>query len=260
MHITSFIDVQKLATLKQYNNNWERLLLFLISLVSSRHEVALSNLLFEHSSVLRDRVIAVSRVVGRLYAVVTEEQSNFSSCLGFVNETTIGQSSSKQNFDASISLNSQKIRARRLLHAVIELSATLIRQKYKSDAFQCSVISFTGLHVLNRHGAWMVDANYAPFLSSIIHCIQLWLLEVCISECNDSPDFKSLQKYVETQCRRFLININSCPISDLSFWRLQAWATRNDSVRAPFITVSPDRMQVTHHLVVLKLPIWREVL
>ena len=127
VHITPFIDVQKLATLKQYSNNWGRLLLFLISLASSRHEVALSNLLFEHSSVLRGRVTAVSRVAGRLYAVVTEEQSNFSSCLDSVNKTTIGQSSSEQDFDASISLNPRKVRARRLLYTVTELSATLIR-------------------------------------------------------------------------------------------------------------------------------------
>ena len=102
---------------------------------------------------LRDRVTAVSRAAGRLYAVVTEEQSDFSSCLGSVNETTIGQSSSEQNSDASISLNPRKIRARRLLHAVTELSATLIRQEYKFDTFQYSVISFTGLHVLDRHDA-----------------------------------------------------------------------------------------------------------
>lgn len=260
-HTTPFTGVQELETLKKYNNNQGRLIVFLIFITSNHRDIALTGLLFNYSSVIRAQVSIISKATKRLHAILTDDQFNFAFCLGSANDSSTSQSfSSEQGFDVPDSSNPRRVRARKLLHAINELSVILLRQEYESDAFQCSVCSFTALHALDRHGAWIAGANYAPVLSSMIYCMQLWLFGTCVSECEDSPNFKGLQKYVETQCRRFLLNTNSCPIADLSFWRLEAQIIRNDSVRAPSTTVSFDCIQVSYYPVIFKLSVWREVL
>ena len=127
-----------------------------------------------------------------------------------------------------------------LLRTVSKLSIALVRQEYKRDAFRYRVLSFAALYAVDLYNAWVIASAYAPFISCLIHYIQLVLLGAYIAEYDTSTGPRALQTYIEHQCRRYLQNTNSVPIAELSHWRLMSWATRNDTIRAPATTVSPD--------------------
>ena len=59
-----------------------------------------------------------------------------------------------------------------------------------------AVVAYTSLYALNRHGAWKAASDFKPFLSRMIHCIQLWLLGHCVQHCEGDIAGPDLRDYV----------------------------------------------------------------
>ena len=89
--------------------------------------------------------------------------------------------------------------------------------------------------------------------------MQLWLLAYCVRkwERNRSSDVH-LEHIVREQCQQFLVNTNSSPIAELSYWRLLTWTASNDAVRHPVITINNDCTQISHRAITLGIEAWRE--
>ena len=87
--------------------------------------------------------------------------------------------------------------------------------------------------------------------------MQLWLLDFCMLE-QERSFARELLPIVRQQCARYLVNTATSSISELSYWRLLFWTTKNDSVRHSVTTINDDCTQINHATVNLNIEIWRE--
>ena len=123
------------------------------------------------------------------------------------------------------------------------------------------VIAYCALRTLRPNGAWVAAAAFAPLLSSIIHCMQLWLLTHCLARYSARRRrYPRFENYVRRQCDRYLVNTSPTPIAELSYWRLLVRSCRQDGVQYPATTLSPDCTQIHHLHLELGLAEWRTAL
>ena len=141
--------------------------------------------------------------------------------------------------------SSLQLHAMDICEQVRDLSTSLVRVTHDHSPFQTGVVAFAALKTLSSDGAWVGAHDFSRFLSSMIHCMQLWLLGYSIeSDRQSSQGDVRMQDLVRQECDEFLVNTTSTTIAELSFWRLLTWKARNDTVRHPVTTLNADCTQV----------------
>lgn len=92
--------------------------------------------------------------------------------------------------------------------------------------------------------------------------MQLWLVRHCMRKIHDDTGSHSVQleKLLEQECQRFLINTQRTLIAVLSHWRLLGRAASNDTVTHATTTLNEDCTIVTHQDIILHVDHWREEL
>ena len=153
-----------------------------------------------------------------------------------------------------------RLHAKALRVAIDQLSIALVQQCNHDNPFSLYVVAYSATGTLNKHGAWVSAVDYRPFLSGMIHCMQLWLLSHCIQQYQRQDPPSTLQDFVQAQCQLYLVNTTPSPIAELSFWRLLSRAARSDNPKLPVTTLTDDCMQVNHANIELRLPAWRHAL
>ncbi|KAL2036412.1 hypothetical protein N7G274_010874 [Stereocaulon virgatum] len=242
MQSKPFIGVQNTGTMERYAAAWGQLILFLLRIQQSDSETLAEYLLYPDDTLQSQ----VDDVADTLRALVTVNADN----------TPLEDYLRRSEHHTS----AQRLHAKALVHAISTLSMYLVRQTRQQDPFYLAVIAYSSLHTLNQHGAWKAASEFRPFLSAMIHCMQLWLLGHCIQHCEDTSTGLDLSDYATEQCRLHLINTSRGPIAELSYWRLMVRSSKNDNPRPPMTIVTDDCMQVNHECLELRLPAWRRFL
>ncbi len=242
MQSKPFIGVQNTETMERYADGWSQLILFLLRIQQSDSENLAEYLLYPDDTMQSQ----IDDVIDALQAMVKANLNDIpiEDCIRSSEHRT----------------SELRLHAKALVHAVSALSIYLVRQTCQQDPFSLAVIAYSSLHTLNQHGAWKAASEFRPFLSAMIHCMQLWLLGHCIQRCKDKSPGLDLSDYATEQCRLHLINTSRGPIAELSYWRLMVRSSKNDTPRPPVTTVTDDCMQINHASIELRLPAWRRFL
>ncbi|KAL2040046.1 hypothetical protein N7G274_007449 [Stereocaulon virgatum] len=230
MQSKPFIGVQNIGTMERYAAAWGQLILFLLRIQQSDSETLAEYLLYPDDTLQSQ----VDDVADTLRALVTVNADN----------TPLEDYLRRSEHHTS----AQRLHAKALVHAISTLSMYLVRQTRQQDPFYLAVIAYSSLHTLNQHGAWKAASEFRPFLSAMIHCMQLWLLGHCIQHCEDTSTGLDLSDYATEQCRLHLINTSRGPIAELSYWRLMVRSSKNDNPRPPMTIVTDDCMQASELL------------
>ena len=120
---------------------------------------------------------------------------------------------------------------------------------------------FCAFSAVDQDNGWVQAGGLAPFLSGMMHCMQLWLAGWCLDavEVEDEED-GALEEAVKHECKQFLKNDTHSPLAELSYWRLLAWKVNEDTVLHPVTTISEDLSTVRHLHVELKFDSLRDAL
>lgn len=227
-----FRPVQESSTLKRYGGIWALLIAFLVRVQSMDD---LPSVISSMQSGLQDEVTAILQYGERLgpdhtdWTVLYEGDDEYPQFLVF---------------EASIK----------------RLSIRLVRSLHFENPFQSPIVLYAALRTLTSEGSWVSAAVMAPLLSSLIHCMQLWLVAHCTQACPSNNGGRELEAVVEQECTRFLINTSHSPIAELSFWRLVCWKASNDTVMHPVTTIDTKLTSVSHLHVCLRFGDWRQAL
>ena len=245
-----FVGVQELTTLQRYAKAWSRCL-FLLHRVSIEPEFRS----------LRARIASMQPRIKKALAHFNKASRLFRSANIDCLEFGLSLPSSR---DPDISLSPLQLHAIALQEAVCELSVALVCQDTFQEPFSSGVVVYCALCALRDDGSWIPAASYGPFLSGMIHCMQLWLFKACLDEKKQREEKGekpvSLEILIRHLCERSLINTSASPVAELSFWRLLSRSASNDSVIYPVTTVSPDCTQVNHCHIELRVQDWQVML
>jgi hypothetical protein len=150
----------------------------------------------------------------------------------------------------------------RLEKTVAALSHGLVRREFGESPFDSPVVSYAAHRAINDNGGWVPANQFTSLVSALIHCMQLWLASYCMSALPSAEVNKSftLEGLLRKECSQFLVNSSRSPIAELSYWRLMAGLTKNDSVTPPTTSVSDDHKVVTHRDLTMQLVDWRQSL
>ena len=242
-----FIGVQETRTIEKYGRYWSQLLPFLLRIQAHQQST------LDHHLGRADKTGSIGRLTdqaqhaGEALADSNTQRLSFKECLK--DRTGLPTDSAKRRADA-----------RTLRAAVDQLSIALIQQYSDGSAFSLHVVAYSATWTLNKHGAWLSAAEYRPFLSGMIHCMQLWLLSHCSQQYVHQVPPSTLEDFVRAQCQLYLVNTTPGPIAELSFWRLLCKAARNDNPQPPVTTLTENYTQVNHADIGLRLPRWRNAL
>ncbi len=228
--------------MQSYAAAWSQLVLFLLRIQQHTSDTLAEYLLYPDDS-MQACVDEVTEAIETLMMANTDDVS-VEDCIRISDDQTQGL----------------RLHAKALVHAVDILSVQLVKQTRLQDPFSIAVVVYSSLNTFNRYGAWKAATDFRPFLSAMIHCMQLWLLGHCMQHCQDASAGPNLQDYAVEQCRQHLVNTSSGAIAELSYWRLLCKASKNDTPRPPVTTVTDDCMQVNHANLELRLPAWRQFL
>ena len=242
-----FFGVQNIETMEKYSMLWSQLIFFLLR-VQEHQEAYLDNYLIR-----ADQDGELQRLLQEMQDAGQTLHSNNPQGLSFTNclHNQIGQAADSANLR----------RCAKALRSVVEqLSMALVRQEHHENPFSSYVIAYSATWTLNNHGAWLSAGDYRPFLSGIIHCMQLWLLGYCLQQYQHQVPKSTLQDFVLSQCQSHLVNTTNSPIAELSYWRLLCRAARSDNPKPPVTTITDDCLQVNHADIELRLPAWRHAL
>lgn len=242
MQSKAFIGVQNMETLRKYSAIWSQQILFLLRIQRSDHDTLAEALLYPDDT-LQTLVDDVTASIETLRGS-NEDDLSIEECLN----------------DSISHLRELRVHAEALIETIDRLSVYLVKQTCQQDTFSLPVVAYSSLHALGNHGAWKAATEYRPFLSAMIHCMQLWLIGHCIQYCRVDQGNRSMQDYATEQCRLHLVNTSNGAIAELSYWRLMARSAKNDIPRPPTTTMTDDCMQVNHASLELRLPAWRHFL
>ena len=256
-----FKAVQEPATLRRYGQLWSRLLFFCVSvqgetlhadlrrlrsLRSSEKEQSLLNQLIAKL----DTLYAVQPDLDKLKAALHDQQKT-----GEVVEEEREEEETLES-DERVRSRDLRLHARELGQLVDRLSMCLVRQEYVQNTFDATVVSYSAICAVNHDGGWLGAHLYTPFLSGMIHCMQLWLLQHCMQKVSVC-DAGQLEELMKRECHRFLVNSRRTPIAVLSHWRLLGRTASNDTVTHPVTTLNEDCTIITHQDVQLRVERWQ---
>lgn len=239
--------------MERYGKRWSRLIFFLLR-VQLHADQTLAARLVPPSSRMEYLLQEVDESSRSLHAVNTLGFS-LDECLQHHNCDPENKCDPEEECESPLRLH-----ATALQQAVKYLSVALTLQLEERDPFCLCVVAYCATCALDSHGAWVFAANYRPFLSAMIHCMQLWLLGHCITHCQSQDPPLRLQSYVREQCQLHLVNTSAGPIAELSCWRLLCQNSKNDAPRPPVTTITDDCMQINHADLEVRLSPWRQSL
>jgi len=225
--------------MERYSALWGRLIIFLIR-VQQHEDDTLAERLFTEEDPIEDLVDQVSIAAEELHAANPDGRT--------LDDCIRGKEAGAR---------SVRPHAKTLVVAVNRLSVRLVKQLREQDPFSIAVVAFSATCVLDKYGGWVDAAGFRPFLSGMIHCMQLFLLGDCLQEYKETS---GLAEYTSDQCQRYLVNTTAGAIAELSCWRLISKSPRNDTPRPPMTTMTEDCMQVNHADLELRIPAWRRFL
>lgn len=254
-----FVGVQELTTLKRYSRNWSQLLLFLIRISQNKEYSRICEILLPDRSSLCNKLDTTISAAKALQGV-NINGLNYADCCRTVpsspfasGDSSVDEAGAKQ--EAILIGN-----AAALNDAVFRLSSELSMIKLEHDVFSSAVVAYSAICTLSPTGAWRSAQEFSPFLSSMIHCMQLWILSYSIDEEKSMRQWTcppSLQSLVQENCHQFLVNTSPSPVAELSYWRLLSRSASNDSVYHPVTTLNEDCTRVCHLQIDLSLDSWR---
>ena len=251
MQSKPFIGVQTIDAMKKYGALWSRLVVFLLRIQDHEDPSLGSRLLHADRDGEIQQLLQETRDASQALHAANPQGLPFVDCLH--DKTTPAEEEEED-------LGRLRLHAKTLIDTVDRLSIALVRQLRYQDPFSLCVVTYCATWALNKHGAWVHAADFRPFLSGMIHCMQLWLLSYCLHQHRRQSPQPTLQDFVRDQCQLHLINTTSGPIAELSYWRLITRAARNDAAHPPVTTITDNCMQVNHGDIELRLPAWRQAL
>jgi len=133
-----------------------------------------------------------------------------------------------------------------LQQAIHRLLFLLVRTQSEENPFESPVAQFCAFRTINKEGMWILASEFAPFLSGIIHCMQIWLSEYCIQAVPASSGNRAMESLIRQECEKFLVNTTHSPIAKLSYWRLLSWKVINDVILHPVTTINEEQTAVMH--------------
>ena len=242
MQTRAFVGVQNPDTIQHYSDRWTRLILFLLR-IRGDQEQALWSTLTANDDSLAAGVQAIENAVRGLHAVVDFAEFSFPDCVQRPNPGAKG-------YD----------QAERLQKAIEHLSYLLTFQIHDQSPYRLGVVVYAACWAMTPQGTWVAAVRYRPFLSAMIHCMQLWLLGYCMQQRQQPGPQPTLTELVQARCKTHLVNTSEGPIAQLSFWRLICNKAGSDAVQHPHTTVTQDCMQINHGPLELRLDSWRSFL
>jgi len=87
-----------------------------------------------------------------------------------------------------------------LQQAIHRLSFLLVRMQSIENSFDSPVVQFYAFRTINKEGAWCLASEFAPFLSGMIHCIQLWLSAHCTQQVPPSLGNLAIEALIQLEC------------------------------------------------------------
>ncbi len=262
-HSKPFLGVQEVSTLHRYSGFWSRLIHFLIRISHDNNLPTLRKQLLPSGSAVSYMLQQIVDTALELQVANTMNLS-FKNCmrrLPSIEDDHKASEYSEESEQESIRLRQHTVSLKK---AICRLSIHLTTFNYDRDPFQAPIVAYCAFCTLTSENAWIAAQDYSPFLSGMIHCMQLWLLNHCLEEyCQMQAAFEassSIQNYVQQECNRFLVNISPCPIAELSYWRLLSRTASNDIVHHPVTTLNDDCTVINHLHIELRLQDWRSAL
>ena len=243
----TFVGVQETSTIERYGMFWSQLILFLLRIQLHERSTLDNRLMKADPGGSLGKLLDEAQHAGEVLAGSNTQRLSFTDCLN--DQAGLPTDTAKRRSDA-----------RTLRVAVDRLSIALVQQYSDGSAFSLYVVAYSATRTLDKHGAWYAADEYRPFLSGMIHCMQLWLLSHCLQQQMRQDPPSTLQDLVRAQCQLYMVNTTPGPIAELSCWRLLCHAARNDNPRPPVTTLTDDCMVVNHADVELRLPQWRKAL
>lgn len=125
---------------------------------------------------------------------------------------------------------------------------------------QCPVTRFCALSTIGPHGAFVRADAFTPFLSAMIHCMQLWIIAFCIQSSGDDLASRRLELLVIDECKTFFRNDTHSPIAELSYWRLLTRKVGIDTAHHPVTHIDEDQTTVRYLDITLRFAEWRDTL
>lgn len=137
--------------------------------------------------------------------------------------------------------------ADKLIEEVKEVSIMTVRYLHSGNAFQCAVVRDCAFQALRSDGSWTPAQLYSPFLSGMIHCMQLWLILYCFESTEKlDSDSGHLEDLVHVECNQHLVNTTRSSIAELSYWRLMSRTASNDTVTHSVTYLNEEQTIVNH--------------
>ncbi len=214
-----FVDVQEITTLYRYSGNWTRLLLFLVKIAENEEYSNICANVLPEQSPLRMKVDAVVSAANSLQ-VVNVDRLEYKDCYQIAPSSPLNSGDSLADEAAAEKEATLIAHAAALGDAVFRLSSELTIVELPRDSFSSAVVVYSAIRTLSPTGAWKSSQEFSPFLNSMIHCIQLWILCQCLDEEEGMRQWEappSLHSLVKDKCSSFLVNTSSLPIAELSY-------------------------------------------
>ena len=191
----AFHGVQELTTLGRYAKYWSGLIVFLLHAIDNGSGGPFSSYYFDSNPRLQE---IVQRVNDRLDALLAMDLKDieFDKLFSMENE------GSDNEEDIPIAV---RLHAKALHTAVERLSFFLVRFEFEESSFVSPVVGYMALRTLESNGSWIPAHNFTSIISSMIHCMQLWLLGYCYQAKASAAPLDTLQTIVREQCKRFLV-------------------------------------------------------
>ena len=241
MQSKPFVPVRETATLKRYARSWSSLLTSLVRMQSLPHQTDGEVGGDEEST-------QPSGWLEKHYALDPALGDEVRGVESFAGEVTRLEEAQEDCAAAKACL----------LHAVRVLSHALTRYIHSQSTFSNPVVRFCAFKAIGDDGAWVTTQSFAPFLSGLIHCMQLWLVDFCFLTSPPNITTLELDKVIERECMQCLVNISPSAIAELSFWRLLTWRVSEGVIVHPATTIDETKASVRHLHIELAFDTWRQ--
>ena len=107
-----------------------------------------------------------------------------------------------------------------LVTAVTALSISLVRTRYKQNAYKSPIVGYAAFCALSKEEGRLNANQFTGVLSGLIYCSQLWLACHCLSlhSPETEQDAEAIHTTFKTECGLYLVNNTPSPVSELSYW------------------------------------------
>lgn len=202
-----FTPVQENGTLRRYADSWSRLLFFLFRMQSP-----------EHQEQLHERHFQIDQIRWQYMQQLSD--------------------AAEEACNTTQPALAQERVACSLKEKVAQLSTSLVRHMLYEAPLRSPVVRYCAFYAVDAYGAWLPAQRFAPFLSGMIYCMQLWLIHFCIEQTKvslgilqetdggeededsrdegEQPESSLLESNIQNKCSRFLTNNTHSPIAELS--------------------------------------------